>query len=106
MNKDILIKIQVDKTKYRIGKSSIEGNGVIATTHIKKDEFINPAFLPGMRITEFGAHLNHSYKPNAITRKIEDYRLTYSLFNIDPGEEITVDYTVNKDLEQPQKDWK
>ena len=91
---------------FKIGKSSIDGNGVISTISLKYGEFINIAIV-GKKCTLFGAYLNHSDNPTAKTIKGSDevYR-TYAIKNIKPGEEITVDYTVNKDLEQPEGGWK
>jgi hypothetical protein len=106
MLKEALLKLQGEKDNFKIEASQIHGNGVIATVKILNGEPINAAFLPDMKITKFGAHLNHSSQPNAITKKNGDYRITYALKDIDPGDEITVDYTVNKDLEQPKSFWK
>ena len=105
MLEDVLLRVQDEKDNYKIGPSSIHGNGVMATKFIKKNELIKPAFLPDMKITEFGAHLNYSENPNAITKRIGKYYLTYSLQDIHPEEEITIDYRVNKNLEQPKLFW-
>jgi SET domain-containing protein len=106
------IKENEDNTEiknFKIDNSNIHGKGVIATKKIKPGDFINIALFKGhdddFHTTAFGAHLNHSYEPNARTRFEGDYYRTYSTSEINPGDEITVDYTKNKALEQPEKEW-
>ena len=94
---------------YVIGPSSIHGDGVKATKVIHKGGIINKALHTSNdqpMTTEFGAHLNHSVTPNGITRKIGDCYYTFALKDIEVGDEITVDYTVNKNLEQPNDGWR
>ena len=95
---------------FKIDKSNIHGKGVIATKKIKPGEYINTALYKAgddyFDTTTFGGFLNHSYKPNARTRFEEDFYRTYSETGIEPGDEITVDYKKNKELEQPGDDWK
>ncbi len=89
---------------YEIKDSDIDRNGVFAVKDFKPNEFINTAII-GQKTTHFGGFLNHSSFPNAITKKGEKDYKTYALKPIKAGDEITVDYTVNKDLEQPESDW-
>lgn len=95
---------------FEIKDSDIHGKGVFATKKIKPGHFINVALFKGESgehdCTMFGAHINHSYKPNARTRFEGDYYRTYSIQDIEPGDEITVDYRKNKSLEQPEENWK
>jgi hypothetical protein len=95
---------------FKIDKSPIHGNGIIATKELQPGEFINVALykgddISGFHTTRFGAYLNHSYNPNAITNKDGDKYLTYAGKKINSGEEITVDYTKNLELEQPDLSW-
>jgi SET domain-containing protein len=94
---------------FEIKDSNIHGKGVFAKKRIKPGEFINVALFKGKDdmhdTTLFGAHLNHSSKPNARTRFEGDYYRTYAVSNIDPDDEITVDYRKNRSLEQPEDDW-
>lgn len=96
-------------SNFEIGKSSIHGDGVISTKELQASEFINLAIYKGQdgsfHTTRFGGYLNHSTNPNAITNKDGDNYLTYAGKRINDGEEITVDYTKNLELEQPQADW-
>lgn len=97
---------------FKIKDSGIHGKGVFATKKIKKGEHINVALYKVKGeddwhdTTQFGAFLNHSYEPNARTRYEGNLYRTYAVSNIEPDDEITVDYTKNKDLEQPGDDWK
>lgn len=92
---------------YAIRPSPINGNGTFAKQDFKKGDFINTHFEPGEKITNFGANLNHSSSPCARSDKQKDggYK-TYAQKNIKSGDEVTLDYTNNKNLEQPQKGWK
>ena len=105
-----LIEIQLNNN-YKIDKSNIHGNGVISTQRISKGEFINIALVPNNvnwpETTNFGKYLNHSKTPNAVTKLEKDnvYR-TYCSVDINSDDEITVDYTINPELEQPLPGWK
>jgi len=91
-------------TNYEIKDSDIHGRGVFAARDFDPGEFIDVAII-GNKTTHFGGFLNHSDSPTAITKKGENTYQTYALGPIGNGDEITVDYTVNKDLEQPEKGW-
>jgi len=90
---------------YKIGPSDIHGKGVMASQTMEPGKFINTA-ITNRATTKFGAKLNHHDDPNAETRKEEDVYNTYALKKIKPGDEITVDYKKNQDLEQPKPGWK
>lgn len=95
---------------YQIKKSDIHGFGAFSKEKFNKGEFINThifIYQDGKPYaTKFGRMLNHSNTPNAISNKEDDgcYRV-YALSDVNPGDEITLDYKVNKDLEQPEKHW-
>lgn len=105
----ILEQLQPDDN-FEIKKSSIHGVGAFSKKDFKTGQFINIHILPldngNLKVTAFGKKLNHSSKPNAISKKEDDgcYRV-YALKDINSGDEITLDYTVNKNLEQPNKNW-
>ena len=94
---------------FKIDKSPIHGKGVFASKDLQAGEFINIAIYRGEdgvpHTTKFGGYLNHSYNPNAITNKDGDKYLTYAGKKINNGDEVTVDYTKNLDLEQPDPSW-
>ena len=94
---------------FKVGSSQIHGKGTISTKEIEPGEQINIALYKGdsniYHTTKFGSHLNHSYSPNAVTKDEGDRYITYCEKKIKPGDEITVDYTHNSELEQPDPSW-
>lgn len=83
--------------KFKVGRSEIEGKGLIATADIEPGEVIAPARIDGKR-TPAGRYTNHSKSPNAIMVPMNG---DIALMAIRPiagceggldGEEITVDY--------------
>ena len=108
-----LEKLELDnKEVYEIGPSNIHGNGIFAKKKIKAGEYINIAVskikkkLLQFDITNFGSHINHSYTPNAELRREPPYYNTYARSEIQPGEEVTVDYTEYPEFAQPEPTWK
>ena len=92
---------------YVIRSSPIHGNGIFSKKNFNKGEFINTHFDSDFNITEFGKFLNHSKDPNARSFKQTDSSYqTYAIKPINNNDEITLDYTVNPELEQPQKNWR
>lgn len=94
---------------FRIGPSKIHGQGVISTKYMKPGEFINIALTPSKtshQTTIFGKYINHCNEPNAETRLENNYYKTYCIGDINPDDEITVDYRKNQSLEQPQDRWR
>jgi len=101
---DILIK------NFKVDDSDIHGKGIIASKMLQPGEFINVALFKGQdgdtfHTTKFGAYVNHSSSPNAITQRDGDKYLTYAGKKINNGDEVTVDYTRNLELEQPDPSW-
>jgi len=91
---------------FEVRPSPIHGNGVFSQNRVKKGDFINTHMTPGTTITKFGKYLNHSDDPNAQSIKNSDGSyMSHAQKDIKPGDEITLDYTVNQELEQPQEDW-
>ncbi len=91
---------------YKIKKSNIHGNGVFSIKKFNKGDFIYLHFDKQRNITEFGKYLNHSNNPNAKTEIENNTYKTYAIKDIFPGDEITLNYTYRKELEQPEKDWR
>src|SRR6185503_217262 len=88
-----------------IKKSPIEGKGCFAVTHFQGRRKI--AEYTGERITEAEAnrrsldgsrggngthYINHSCEPNAFMQILYGHVLFIALRDIEPGEEITIDY--------------
>jgi hypothetical protein len=102
--------IQERHAGFSIEKSKIHGVGVISKRVYEPGDLIGIALYWSRKsyplTTTFGANINHSYSPNAETRNEGEYYKTYAIKRIDVGDEIVVDYTINKDLEQPEDGWK
>jgi len=108
-----LEKLELDnKEVYKIGPSKIHGNGIIAKKNFKPGEYINICVskirnkYPQFDITKFGSHLNHSHTPNAEIKREPPYYNTYARNEIQPDEEVTVDYSESPEFAQPKPQWK
>ena len=83
--------------KIKIGKSPIEGKGVIATANINAGEMIAAARIGGKR-TPAGRYANHSANPNATMIRMGDDFYLVAIADIKgcrggfDGEEVTVNY--------------
>lgn len=115
MLKKYLEFIQPDDIKnYFIGKSKIHGKGVMAAVPIKANEFINTAMVTlksrdgneFFEVTYFGSFINHSYTPSAIIRITNGDYNVYASKDLEPGDEITLDYTTVPNIKQPKSNWK
>jgi hypothetical protein len=94
---DDLIPWPLGEYKVKIGKSYIEGKGLIATANIEDGEFICPLKV-GSNRTPAGRYTNHSGSPNAMAVIVGKNLHLIALRNIEgclggfDGEEVTVDY--------------
>ena len=102
---------------WDVGKSTIEGQGIIATENIKKGTIIghaydligevNGKFIAG-EITVLGSIHNHNPNPNAKPDMYNDKIYFEALTDIYEGSEITCnynDYNNIINIEKPLKDW-
>lgn len=87
----------IGEYKVRVGRSSIEGKGLLCSSSLVTAEIICPAFINGRR-TPAGRFTNHSDSPNAIA--VLEGGNVYLVATRDiqgcmggtDGEEITIDY--------------
>jgi len=107
-----LDKLELDsEDAYEIAPSKIHGNGVMANKHFKPGDYINICVSkiqdndPKLIITPFGSYINHSYKPTAVIKKEPPYYNTYAKVELNPGDEVTVDYSKHKEFKQPDPSW-
>lgn len=77
--------------RCRIGLSSIDGQGLIATDDIRAGEVIAPARI-GTKRTPAGRYANHGFEPNAKMRAKGSDLMLIAVRNIAKDQEITVDY--------------
>ena len=91
-----------------LAPSPIHGNGVFTGKHMPKGTDLGIAHTKqgeGYDITPLGKYHNHSATPNCANILNGKNRHLVALRDIGPDEEITVDYTLQPDLEQPGDDW-
>ena len=92
---------------YVVDKSPIHGKGVFASQSYEPGDYIGVAIENGMSTPEFGKWLNHRDDPNAIVDFEEDGKYhIYAGTKIGVGDEITVDYTTQPTLAQPEEGWR
>ena len=107
--KQILIEATIDEEMWEVSKSPIHGVGVYSTIDIPAGTNLGVAHVkkPNGRydITELGHNHNHSYNPNCVNKMIDNVRYLFAIDDIPAHSEITVDYTKQKDLEQPKPGW-
>lgn len=95
---DNMIDLPYGSYKIKVGNSSLEGKGLVATADIQPGELIAPARIGNMR-TIAGRYTNHSPTPNA--RPVRNGQSGIDLVALreisgchggHDGEEITIDY--------------
>jgi hypothetical protein len=90
------------KKKYKIGPSSIHGNGIICTETIEIGEIIDIAIVKNLSTNEiiispdFGVYINHQMNSNTKLEliRVHDHENYYiiAIKQIQPKEEITCNY--------------
>jgi len=91
--------------KYITKQSSIKGagKGLFTKDFFKKGEVIGLAHVNDQPASEIGRNHNHNEKnPTAYSKKIDNKRFIYASKNLKPGEEITTNYRLQPELEQPE----
>jgi len=92
--------------KYYLDQSKIHGTGVFANKSLGKGEVIGLLHTINelgidYDFEELGRMHNHSDTPNCYNKKINNKRYLVTLHAIPRGEELTTDYRLQPDLEQP-----
>ncbi len=87
---------------YKIGPSQIHGNGLIATQDIEPNQMIGLSHRGGQVASELGQYVNHSDNPTAISMPSGNERYIISNQFIKAGGEITQNYRLQPELEQPE----
>jgi hypothetical protein len=91
--------------KYITKQSSIKGagKGLFTKESFKKGEVIGLAHVDDQPASEIGRNHNHNEKnPTAYSKKIDNKRYIYASKDLKPGEEITTNYRLQPELEQPE----
>ena len=95
--------------KWEIKESPIHGVGIFASEDVPAHTNLGPAQIKqgtsSYHVTDLGKHHNHSDEPTCYNKMIGNTRYLYPLKDMVAGEEVTIDYTLQPDLEQPQPWW-
>ena len=92
-----------------VGNSNIHGRGIFTTDGLKEGDMIGVSHVSYDRtwyqVFPIGIFYNHSIKPNCIIRPDGNVNLVVANRDIDKDEELTIDYTKQLYLEQPEEYW-
>jgi SET domain-containing protein len=92
-----------------VGPSRIHGRGVICTRPVPTGRALGVAhWWAGDRwnaTPDLGRFHNHSDRPTCRNVAVGQYRYLVALRDLQPGDEVTVDYRLQPDLEQPRAGW-
>lgn len=94
---------------WTIGPSRIEGRGVLVTAPVPRGTCLGLAHFwdgRGWQTTCLGEYHNHAPTPTAANVRVGLVRYLVAARDLRPGDEITVDYRLQPDLEQPRTDWR
>ena len=107
-----LASIYENEDDWEYGKSDIEGIGILANREIPAHTIIGKATEPYKdipRVTPMGTKINHSSKPNCYLNRIGSDETAYHNFvtswEIESGEELTVDYSKYPEFKDPDPNW-
>ena len=93
-----------------ISESPIHGSGIFTRDFIPAHTNLGPAQIKrtggGYDITTLGKYHNHSSNPTCYNKLLGNTRHLFSQYDLAPDDEITVNYSLQPNLEQPQPDWK
>lgn len=89
--------------KVKVQESKIHGLGLFADQEFNEGDMIGLAHYNGVPSEIIGKYHNHSDNPNAHSVVIGNKRYLAALRPLRKGEEITVDYRQQPDLEQPEE---
>jgi SET domain-containing protein len=94
-------------TNYKFSKSKIEGVGTFAKNNIQPGDYIGKVHTihelgKDYDFTSLGNNHNHSDNPNVQNVLIGNERHLVAIKPISKGEELTSNYRLQPDLEQPE----
>ena len=97
-------------SQLSIEKSPIHGVGIFAQDHIPNGTHLGAAQIRrsdgGYNVTQLGKNHNHSETPTCRNELVGDTRHLITTQDLAPGDEVTVDYRLQPELEQPQPGWR
>jgi len=96
--------------KLNINQSPIQGMGIFAADDIPANTNlgVSQMKLPNddYEVTTLGKYHNHSSQPTCYNKMIDNKRYLFPYDDLKKGDEITIDYKLQPDLEQPESWWK
>ena len=96
--------------RLSVERSPIHGVGVFAQTHIPADADLGPAQIRGSNgrydVTQLGKKHNHSESPTCRNQLMGNERHLITKQDLLPGDEVTIDYRLQPELEQPFSGWR
>lgn len=96
------IPVSSNESIIEIKNSNIQGKGAFLNANINKGEVIGLAHTNEQPSTDLGRYHNHSETPNSENVKIGNERFIVALRPVKKGEEVTVNYRKQPELEQPE----
>jgi len=87
---------------YKIGDSKIHGKGLIAIKDLAAGDLVGLSHINNEATPDVGAFHNHSDNANTVNVEVGNERYLIVETPIKKGEEITVNYRLQPDLEQPE----
>jgi len=102
-----ILKYEVFEKKYYVSNSEIDGLGVFAQKNLSSGEIIGQLHKilklgSDYEFTELGRLHNHQEYPNCHNIIIKNKRYLVASRDIKKGEELTTNYRLQPDLEQPK----
>ena len=90
--------------------SDVHGRGIFATESLPANKVLFETHKKTSGAFEWlnlvpNCSYNHSNEPNCRSLTLGDFKYLVTLREVKEGEELLVDYTKDKDLEQPQEGW-
>ena len=83
--------------------SNIEGQGMFAGKSFKKGDLIGLAHRNGQPVSQLGRMHNHDENsPTMISKKSGNDRFVFAAKDLQPGDELTTNYRMQPELEQPE----
>lgn len=92
------------RNNFSVKKSTITGanKGLFSNNPIPQGGFIGLAHENNQPVGTLGRMHNHSENPNMQSVKVGNQRYVYATKDIQPGEELTTNYRLQPELEQPE----
>ena len=91
-------------------KSEVHGKGIFASRDLTANQVLFETHRKTSGALKWAnlipnCSYNHSSSPNCQSLTLGDFKYLVTLVEIKEGEELLVDYSKDKDLEQPQEGW-